>query len=63
MDQYKQTIKKQYKPKYCQGCGKKLSLKNKWYYVNDKIYCSVLESNKAFFSLKCLLLLRSDIIG
>ena len=48
----KYSAKKIYKTKFCHCCGKKLSLKNKWYYVNDNIYCCLAESNYAFLSLK-----------
>ena len=46
------SANKLYKTKFCNYCGKKLSLKNKWYYVNDNIYCCLVESNYAFLSLK-----------
>ena len=41
-----------YKPKFCYCCGEKLSLQNKWYYVNDNIYCCFYESMRAFVSLQ-----------
>ena len=30
--------------KICSGCGNKLKLNNKWYFVNDSIYCNKLEA-------------------
>ena len=30
--------------KYCNHCGSILELNTKWYYVNDKVYCSFYEA-------------------
>ena len=30
--------------KICSGCGNELKLNNKWYFVNDSIYCNKLEA-------------------
>ena len=41
-----------YKTKFYNLRGGKLSLKNKWYYVNDNIYSCLFESMSAFASLQ-----------
>ena len=34
-----------YKQKKCACCHKKLSLRSKWFFVNDNVYCSESEAN------------------